>query len=318
MSYSQNCSSCRKTISSDNANPFGLRKNGTPFKTCVGCRNRKAGKENTTPMELFSETPDAEDIAPEIPTTDNSDLALEHEEASLPILTEHISDDPFPGGSKHIWFDCGLHLFDITCYQHYDVFKAARAKIRFTLNSMCFAGVDEVKYETFHKLQGIEIKKHFRLLRQQQKRAICSDYFMERFITQYAYIHNNMNEFGFITDCHDFHVVFRPNGKEVLDILLTFPYYNIFENTMETLIYKKERTCHICYERRVGEFVRCCRCKQDCCRACYELSRKSMRCPYCRHDYMAKIVLQAGARGYTLDFLDMPNNFPGAQPIASG
>ena len=65
---------------------------------------------------------------------------------------------------------------------------------------------------------------------------------MERYITNYAYIHNNKNEFGFITECYDFHVVFCPDGKKVWDILLTFPYYNIFENTLETLIYTEERT----------------------------------------------------------------------------
>ena len=169
MSYSQNCGCCRKTISSDNANPFGLRKNGTPFKTRVGCRNRKAGRENTTPTELFSITPTADETAPETPITNNSDLTLELEEPSLPILTEHISDNPFPGGGKQIWFDCGLHLFDMSCYQHYDMFKAARAKIRFTLTSMCFAGVDEAKYEAFYKSQGREITMHFRSLRHQRR-----------------------------------------------------------------------------------------------------------------------------------------------------
>ena len=143
---------------------------------------------------------------------------------------------------------------------------------------------------------------------------------MERFITNYAYIHRNKNEFGFITDCHDFHVVFCPDGKKVWDILLAFPYYNVFENTLETLIYKKERTCHICYEERIGELVRCCRCKHDCCRACYELSRKTMKCPYCRHSYIAKILQQACDRGYTIDFFDMPHNFPGVadapQPLS--
>ncbi len=70
----------------------------------------------------------------------------------------------------------------MTCYQHYDMFKAARAKIRFTLASMCFAGVDEAKYEAFYKSQGRELAMHFRSLRYQRKPVIFSDYFMERFM----------------------------------------------------------------------------------------------------------------------------------------
>ena len=186
----------------------------------------------------------------------------------------------------------------------YEKITQCIGRMSHTLTTMGYTRVDEAKYDIFHKenhdvlldnyfVRGAETMSPYRL------------HHLQCYLTQYTYVHRNKNEFGFFTEGDNVHLIFSPDQEKVIDVSMDQPRANLFNQLTTMLIFRKRKTCDICFERQAGEFMQCFKCRNKCCRSCYIQNRKSMKCPFCRFHFMNEVILRVDGMEYTMHIFDI-------------
>ena len=170
-----------------------------------------------------------------------SDPVLVHSEDSdndeEPTSPPRVVEDTLPQQMNcDFKFDSGnYNAFPLPDYEK---IKKCIGRMSHTLTTMGYTRVDAAQYDAFHKgnhdvlldnyfVRGSEILSPYRFMH------------LQRYLTQYVYVHRNKNEFGFFIDGNDVHVIFSPDQEKVIDLSMGQPRADLF-TTITTMLKEKK------------------------------------------------------------------------------